>query len=43
VRRGAEGARDGELSVPHRRGRVCAIDHIVMNKPTATACAGFSA
>jgi hypothetical protein len=26
VRRDAQGARDGELSVPHRRGRVCAID-----------------
>jgi hypothetical protein len=29
VRRGAQGARDGGLSVPHRRRRVCAIDHTV--------------
>jgi hypothetical protein len=42
VRRDAQGARNGELSVPHRRGRVCAIDHTLTNEanePTATACA----
>ena len=38
VRRDAQGARDGELSVPHRRGPVCAIDHTLTNEPTATAC-----
>jgi hypothetical protein len=39
VRRDAQGARDGELSVPRRRWPVCAIDHILRNEPTATACA----
>ena len=36
VRRDAQGARDGELSVPRRRWRVCAIDHTLTNEPTAT-------
>jgi hypothetical protein len=40
VRRNAQGARDGELSVPHRRGCVFAIDHtLTTNEPRATACA----
>ena len=42
VRRDAQGARDGKLSVPRRRWRVCAIDHILKNEPTATTCAWFS-
>jgi hypothetical protein len=39
VRRDAQGARDGELSVPRRRWPVCAIDHLLKNEPTATVCA----
>ena len=42
VRRDAQGARDGELSVPHRRRAVCAIDHTLRNEPTATAYVWFS-
>jgi hypothetical protein len=42
VRRDAQGARDGKLSVPRRRWPVCAIDHRLKNKPSATACAWFS-
>ena len=42
VRHDAQGARDGELSVPHRRGHVCAIDRTLMNELTATACARCS-
>src|SRR3989441_4607790 len=39
VRHDAQGACHGELSVPHRRGHVCAIDGTLTNEPTATACA----
>jgi hypothetical protein len=42
VRRDVESAREGELSVPHRRGCVCSIDHIVTNGPTATTYAWCS-
>ena len=42
VRRDVQGARDGELSVPQWRWRVCAIDHPVTNEPTATASAWCS-
>ena len=42
VRRDAQGACDGELSVPHWRRPVCAIDHTLKNEPTATVCAWFS-
>ena len=34
-RHDAQGARDGELSVPQRRGRVYAIDHRLTNEPTS--------
>ena len=37
VRRDAQGARDGELSVPHRRRRVCAIDRTLTSEPPACA------
>jgi len=33
MRRDAQGARDGELSVPRRRWPVCAIDHRLKNEP----------
>jgi len=36
VRRDAQGARDGELSVPRRRRPVCAIDHILKNRKHLT-------
>jgi len=37
VRRHAQGARHGELLVPHRRWPVCAIDHISKNEPVVAS------
>jgi hypothetical protein len=42
VRRHAQGARDGELSIPRRRWRVCAIDRRLKNEPTTRVACRFS-
>jgi hypothetical protein len=42
VRCDAQGAHDGEFSVPLQRWPVCAIDRTLKNEPTAVACAWFS-